>query len=93
MDQDIQPARYHVAFGPVVDGDVVPDDPEILMQQVNTMRVQLQSEHASLLRQCTFSFYVLIRAQGAQKIHNSAVPKFWFSSDELNQGKHEAVPT
>ncbi|NWI57206.1 NLGN2 protein, partial [Calyptomena viridis] len=24
---------YHVAFGPVVDGDVVPDDPEILMQQ------------------------------------------------------------
>ncbi|KAK3545378.1 hypothetical protein QTP70_005972 [Hemibagrus guttatus] len=33
VDQDIQPARYHVAFGPVVDGDVVPDDPEILMQQ------------------------------------------------------------
>uniref|UniRef100_A0A803Y238 Carboxylesterase type B domain-containing protein n=1 Tax=Meleagris gallopavo TaxID=9103 RepID=A0A803Y238_MELGA len=29
----VQPARYHVAFGPVVDGDVVPDDPEILMQQ------------------------------------------------------------
>lgn len=24
---------YHIAFGPVVDGDVVPDDPEILMQQ------------------------------------------------------------
>uniref|UniRef100_A0A7N8WWI6 Neuroligin 2a n=1 Tax=Mastacembelus armatus TaxID=205130 RepID=A0A7N8WWI6_9TELE len=33
VDQDIQPARYHIAFGPVVDGDVVPDDPEILMQQ------------------------------------------------------------
>uniref|UniRef100_A0A3Q4FY94 Carboxylesterase type B domain-containing protein n=1 Tax=Neolamprologus brichardi TaxID=32507 RepID=A0A3Q4FY94_NEOBR len=31
VDQDIQPARYHIAFGPVVDGDVVPDDPEILM--------------------------------------------------------------
>ena len=36
VDQDIQPARYHIAFGPVVDGDVVPDDPEILMQQVRT---------------------------------------------------------
>lgn len=36
VDQDIQPARYHIAFGPVVDGDVVPDDPEILMQQVWT---------------------------------------------------------
>lgn len=35
VDQDIQPARYHIAFGPVVDGDVVPDDPEILMQQVS----------------------------------------------------------
>lgn len=34
VDQDIQPTRYHIAFGPVVDGDVVPDDPEILMQQV-----------------------------------------------------------
>ncbi|XP_067257888.1 neuroligin-2a isoform X1 [Chanodichthys erythropterus] len=33
VDQDIQPARYHIAFGPVMDGDVVPDDPEILMQQ------------------------------------------------------------
>uniref|UniRef100_A0A8C2G906 Neuroligin 2b n=1 Tax=Cyprinus carpio TaxID=7962 RepID=A0A8C2G906_CYPCA len=33
VDQDIQPARYHIAFGPVEDGDVVPDDPEILMQQ------------------------------------------------------------
>lgn len=38
VDQDIQPARYHVAFGPVVDGDVVPDDPEILMQQVQELR-------------------------------------------------------
>uniref|UniRef100_A0A8C7V300 Neuroligin 2b n=1 Tax=Oncorhynchus mykiss TaxID=8022 RepID=A0A8C7V300_ONCMY len=37
VDQDIQPARYHIAFGPVVDGDVVPDDPEILMQQVGLM--------------------------------------------------------
>lgn len=37
VDQDIQPARYHIAFGPVVDGDVVPDDPEILMQQVWTL--------------------------------------------------------
>ncbi|XP_035999250.1 neuroligin-2b isoform X1 [Fundulus heteroclitus] len=33
VDQDIQPARYHIAFGPVVDGDVVPDDPGTLMQQ------------------------------------------------------------
>ncbi|XP_029030429.1 neuroligin-2b isoform X1 [Betta splendens] len=33
VDQDIQPARYQIAFGPVVDGDVVPDDPEALMQQ------------------------------------------------------------
>lgn len=24
---------YHVAFGPVVDGDVIPDDPQILMEQ------------------------------------------------------------
>lgn len=38
VDQDIQPARYHIAFGPVVDGDVVPDDPEILMQQVRVCR-------------------------------------------------------
>lgn len=37
VDQDIQPARYHIAFGPVVDGDVVPDDPEILMQQVGLL--------------------------------------------------------
>uniref|UniRef100_A0A8C8CCL8 Carboxylesterase type B domain-containing protein n=1 Tax=Oncorhynchus tshawytscha TaxID=74940 RepID=A0A8C8CCL8_ONCTS len=40
VDQDIQPARYHIAFGPVVDGDVVPDDPEILMQQ-SLMLMQL----------------------------------------------------
>uniref|UniRef100_A0A8C2SSA7 Neuroligin 2 n=2 Tax=Coturnix japonica TaxID=93934 RepID=A0A8C2SSA7_COTJA len=33
VDQDVQPARYHVAFGPVIDGDVIPDDPEILMEQ------------------------------------------------------------
>ncbi|XP_067828110.1 neuroligin-1-like isoform X3 [Heptranchias perlo] len=33
VDQDIQPTRYHIAFGPVVDGDVLPDDPEILMEQ------------------------------------------------------------
>lgn len=58
MDQDIQPARYHVAFGPVVDGDVVPDDPEILMQQVNTISVQLYSQHVSLLSQCSFNFFL-----------------------------------
>lgn len=39
VDQDIQPARYHIAFGPVVDGDVVPDDPEILMQQVGFLYI------------------------------------------------------
>lgn len=33
VEHDIQPARYHVAFGPVIDGDVIPDDPEILMEQ------------------------------------------------------------
>ncbi|KAM8873999.1 neuroligin-1 isoform 1-T2 [Spinachia spinachia] len=33
VDQDIQPARYHIAFGPVIDGDVIPDDPQILMEQ------------------------------------------------------------
>ncbi|KFQ11504.1 Neuroligin-3, partial [Haliaeetus albicilla] len=33
VEQDTQPARYHVAFGPVIDGDVIPDDPEILMEQ------------------------------------------------------------
>lgn len=41
VDQDIQPARYHIAFGPVVDGDVVPDDPEILMQQVSPRALQI----------------------------------------------------
>uniref|UniRef100_UPI00359018F2 neuroligin-4, X-linked-like isoform X2 n=1 Tax=Myxine glutinosa TaxID=7769 RepID=UPI00359018F2 len=33
VDQDIQPARYHIAFGPIIDGDVIPDDPQILMEQ------------------------------------------------------------
>uniref|UniRef100_A0A4W3I8D8 Neuroligin 3a n=1 Tax=Callorhinchus milii TaxID=7868 RepID=A0A4W3I8D8_CALMI len=33
VEQDIKPAQYHVAFGPVIDGDVIPDDPEILMEQ------------------------------------------------------------
>ncbi|KAM6970464.1 neuroligin-3-like isoform 2-T2 [Aplochiton taeniatus] len=33
VEHDITPARYHVAFGPVIDGDVIPDDPEILMEQ------------------------------------------------------------
>ncbi|XP_057697055.1 neuroligin-1 isoform X2 [Corythoichthys intestinalis] len=33
VNQDIQPARYHIAFGPVIDGDVIPDDPQILMEQ------------------------------------------------------------
>lgn len=33
VEQDIQAARYRVAFGPVIDGDVIPDDPEILMEQ------------------------------------------------------------
>lgn len=46
VDQDIQPARYHIAFGPVVDGDVVPDDPEILMQQV---RADVSARHPLLL--------------------------------------------
>ncbi|XP_057617227.1 neuroligin-4, X-linked-like isoform X2 [Chionomys nivalis] len=31
--QRVSPAAYHVAFGPVVDGDVIPDDPQILMEQ------------------------------------------------------------
>lgn len=44
VDQDIQPARYHIAFGPVVDGDVVPDDPEILMQQVWTLLCTVSKE-------------------------------------------------
>ncbi|XP_012863993.1 neuroligin-4, X-linked [Echinops telfairi] len=29
----IAPATYHIAFGPVIDGDVIPDDPQILMEQ------------------------------------------------------------
>ncbi|XP_055521929.1 neuroligin 4 X-linked a isoform X2 [Leucoraja erinacea] len=33
IEQDIMPARYHIAFGPVIDGDVIPDDPQILMEQ------------------------------------------------------------
>ncbi|XP_077447573.1 neuroligin-3b [Stigmatopora argus] len=33
VEQEIQPAQYRVAFGPVIDGDVIPDDPEILMEQ------------------------------------------------------------
>ncbi|KAG7314317.1 hypothetical protein KOW79_021620 [Hemibagrus wyckioides] len=33
VEQDIQPARFHVAFGPVIDGDLIPDDPEVLMEQ------------------------------------------------------------
>ncbi|KAJ8408930.1 hypothetical protein AAFF_G00247480 [Aldrovandia affinis] len=45
VDQDIQPARYHIAFGPVVDGDVVPDDPEILMQQVRLAPLSGSSVH------------------------------------------------
>nr|XP_044997381.1 LOW QUALITY PROTEIN: neuroligin-4, X-linked [Jaculus jaculus] len=31
--QAVPPAAYHVAFGPVIDGDVIPDDPQILMEQ------------------------------------------------------------
>lgn len=50
VDQDIQPARYHIAFGPVVDGDVVPDDPEILMQQV---RAGVSGHHP--MNNCIFS--------------------------------------
>lgn len=80
MDQDIQPARYHVAFGPVVDGDVVPDDPEILMQQVKTITVQFQSEHVSLLKQCTFRFLLCAyKDTESTMIHNSAVPQSCFS--------------
>ncbi|KAB5576664.1 hypothetical protein PHYPO_G00200290 [Pangasianodon hypophthalmus] len=33
IEQNITPAKYHIAFGPVIDGDVVPDDPQILMEQ------------------------------------------------------------
>uniref|UniRef100_A0A8C8YWY4 Carboxylesterase type B domain-containing protein n=1 Tax=Prolemur simus TaxID=1328070 RepID=A0A8C8YWY4_PROSS len=33
IQQVITPATYHIAFGPVIDGDVIPDDPQILMEQ------------------------------------------------------------
>uniref|UniRef100_A0A8C4PZW4 Carboxylesterase type B domain-containing protein n=1 Tax=Eptatretus burgeri TaxID=7764 RepID=A0A8C4PZW4_EPTBU len=33
VGHDVTLARYHVAFGPVIDGDVIPDDPQILMEQ------------------------------------------------------------
>ncbi|XP_066562055.1 neuroligin-4, X-linked [Amia ocellicauda] len=33
IQQNITPAKYHIAFGPVIDGDVIPDDPQILMEQ------------------------------------------------------------
>ncbi|KAJ8352625.1 hypothetical protein SKAU_G00241010 [Synaphobranchus kaupii] len=33
IEQNIAPAKYHIAFGPVIDGDVIPDDPQILMEQ------------------------------------------------------------
>ncbi|XP_065108487.1 neuroligin 4 X-linked b [Paramisgurnus dabryanus] len=33
IEQNIIPAKYHIAFGPVIDGDVIPDDPQILMEQ------------------------------------------------------------
>ncbi|XP_029941944.1 neuroligin 4 X-linked a [Salarias fasciatus] len=33
IEQYITPAKYHIAFGPVIDGDVIPDDPQILMEQ------------------------------------------------------------
>ncbi|KAM6141178.1 neuroligin-4, X-linked isoform 1-T1 [Erethizon dorsatum] len=33
IQQAITPATYHIAFGPVIDGDVIPDDPQILMEQ------------------------------------------------------------
>lgn len=56
VDQDIQPARYHIAFGPVVDGDVVPDDPEILMQQV---RVWHQYQRGN----CRYGLYWIFTVQ------------------------------
>ncbi|CDQ74302.1 unnamed protein product [Oncorhynchus mykiss] len=34
LEQNITPAKYHTAFGPVIDGDVIPDDPQILMEQL-----------------------------------------------------------
>ncbi|KAG7257934.1 hypothetical protein CRUP_018080 [Coryphaenoides rupestris] len=33
VEQYVTPAKYHIAFGPVIDGDVIPDDPQILMEQ------------------------------------------------------------
>ncbi|MEQ2177656.1 Neuroligin-4, X-linked, partial [Goodea atripinnis] len=33
VEQNITPAKYHTAFAPVIDGDVIPDDPQILMEQ------------------------------------------------------------
>ncbi|KAL7983756.1 hypothetical protein Chor_000632 [Crotalus horridus] len=33
IQQTTTPATYHIAFGPVIDGDVIPDDPQILMEQ------------------------------------------------------------
>ncbi|MXQ95113.1 hypothetical protein E5288_WYG018544 [Bos mutus] len=33
IQQTITPATYHISFGPVIDGDVIPDDPQILMEQ------------------------------------------------------------
>uniref|UniRef100_UPI00358FA608 neuroligin-4, X-linked-like isoform X2 n=1 Tax=Myxine glutinosa TaxID=7769 RepID=UPI00358FA608 len=33
VGHDVTLARYHIAFGPVIDGDVIPDDPQILMEQ------------------------------------------------------------
>ena len=33
IQQSITPATYHISFGPVIDGDVIPDDPQILMEQ------------------------------------------------------------
>lgn len=43
VDQDIQPARYHIAFGPVIDGDVIPDDPQILMEQGTRKKIGFSS--------------------------------------------------
>uniref|UniRef100_A0A3Q2YHC5 Neuroligin-4, X-linked-like n=1 Tax=Hippocampus comes TaxID=109280 RepID=A0A3Q2YHC5_HIPCM len=33
VEQHVTPAKYHTAFAPVIDGDVIPDDPQILMEQ------------------------------------------------------------
>uniref|UniRef100_A0A3B5B999 Neuroligin-4, X-linked-like n=1 Tax=Stegastes partitus TaxID=144197 RepID=A0A3B5B999_9TELE len=33
VEQNVTPAKYHTAFAPVIDGDVIPDDPQILMEQ------------------------------------------------------------